>query len=74
MIYRKMGEGLGQIIGFAAMDHARCSDALVQEVAAIVSPYMVPRKIHVMPALPKNANGKIDRPALAGFAEAGKEF
>jgi len=74
VIYRKMGEGLGQIIGFAAMDHARCSDALVQEVAAIVSPYMVPRKIHVMPALPKNANGKIDRPALAGFAEAGKEF
>jgi acyl-coenzyme A synthetase/AMP-(fatty) acid ligase len=26
--------------------------------------YMVPRDLHVLPALPLNSNGKIDRPAL----------
>jgi len=29
--------------------------------------YAVPQSIHVLPALPLNANGKIDRPALASL-------
>jgi D-alanine--poly(phosphoribitol) ligase subunit 1 len=63
-IYLKIGEGMGQILGFVAMDESSESDALVAQVAQIVPPYMVPKKISVLPELPKNANGKIDRQIL----------
>lgn len=63
-IYLKIGEGMGQILGFVAMDEPSESDSLVARVAQIVPPYMVPKKISVLPSLPKNANGKIDRQIL----------
>ena len=63
-IYLKIGEGMGQILGFVAMDESSESDSLVAKVAQIVPPYMVPKKINVLPSLPKNANGKIDRQIL----------
>ena len=63
-IYLKIGEGMGQIHGFVAMDESSESDSLVAQAAQIVPPYMVPKKISVLPALPKNANGKIDRQLL----------
>jgi acyl-coenzyme A synthetase/AMP-(fatty) acid ligase len=55
---------MGQILGFVAMDESSESDSLVAQVAQIVPPYMVPKKISVLPSLPKNANGKIDRQIL----------
>ena len=63
-IYLKIGEGMGQIIGFVAMDESSESNSLVAQVAQIVPPYMVPKKISVLSQLPKNANGKIDRQIL----------
>ena len=63
-IYLKIGEGMGQIIGFVALDESSESDSLLAQVAQIVPPYMVPKKISVLPSLPKNANGKIDRQIL----------
>ncbi len=63
-IYVRLGEGLGQICGFVAMDSAVPPESLIELVARIVPPYMVPKKISVLPHLPKNANGKIDRQAL----------
>jgi len=63
-IYLKIGEGMGQIIGFVAMDESSETDSLVAQVAQIVPPYMVPKKISVLSQLPKNANGKIDRQIL----------
>jgi acyl-coenzyme A synthetase/AMP-(fatty) acid ligase len=32
-----------------------------------LQPYAVPRTIHVLPAFPQNANGKVDRRALLGL-------
>ena len=63
-IYVRLGEGMGQICGFVAMDSAVPPESLVEQVARIVPPYMVPKKISVLTHLPKNANGKIDRQAL----------
>ena len=64
VIYQKLSEGLGQIVGFAAVTEAASGETLLPGIAAIVPPYMVPKKIIAMDALPKNANGKIDRVAL----------
>jgi D-alanine--poly(phosphoribitol) ligase subunit 1 len=70
VIYRKLGEGLGEIIAFAALGTPRTSEELIEAVAGIVPKYMVPRRITVLEALPKNANGKIDRVALQMMASA----
>lgn len=63
-IYQNLGEGMGRIIGFVAMDQDAESRALIDEVARLVPSYMVPKVISVLPHLPKNGNGKIDRLAL----------
>lgn len=35
-------------------------------------PYMIPRHLHAIPALPLNTNGKVDRPALAQALREGR--
>jgi len=70
VIYRRLGAGLGEIIAFAALATPRTSEELIEGVADIVPRYMVPRRVTILEALPKNANGKIDRVALQTMASA----
>jgi D-alanine--poly(phosphoribitol) ligase subunit 1 len=70
VIYRKLGDGLGEIVAFAALASLRSPEELIKGVAGIVPSYMVPKRIAVLEALPKNANGKIDRIALQTIASA----
>ncbi len=50
------------------------ADATPEEVLAAVAPrlapYKRPRRVFVVPVLPKVANGKVDRPAVQAMAEA----
>jgi D-alanine--poly(phosphoribitol) ligase subunit 1 len=64
VIYQRLGDGLGQILGYVAMCETHPSEELVRQVAAILPSYMIPRRITALETLPKNANGKIDRAAL----------
>ena len=66
VVYQTLGEGLGQILAFVAAHAAVAPADLLKQVAAIVPVYMVPRRVTLIDPLPKNANGKIDRPALHG--------
>lgn len=68
VLYQMLGEGLGQIVAFVATSSSLSPEELRHQVATIVPPYMVPRKIMLMAVLPKNANGKIDRVALKTMA------
>lgn len=68
VIYQRLGDGLGQILGFSAMNQPQPTEELIRQIAAIVPPYMVPRRIIVLESLPKNASGKIDRVALQALA------
>jgi D-alanine--poly(phosphoribitol) ligase subunit 1 len=70
VIYRKLGDGLGEIIGFAALATPRLPEELIREVARIVPAYMVPKRVRLLDDLPKNANGKIDRIELQTIASA----
>ena len=65
VIYREVAEGMGQILAFAVLtqDHHPEVD-LISEVTEIVPSYMGPRRIQILSALPRNANGKIDRKQL----------
>ncbi|MCC6830681.1 MAG: AMP-binding protein [Thermoleophilia bacterium] len=60
--------GVGGIVCFVA---ARDLDvpALRRAAADVLPDYMVPRDVRCVDALPLNANGKFDRPALLGLLE-----
>jgi D-alanine--poly(phosphoribitol) ligase subunit 1 len=64
VIYQKLGDGLGQILAFVAITGSASDTEIRDQLAAIVPPYMVPRRVTILAQLPKNANGKIDRIAL----------
>jgi D-alanine--poly(phosphoribitol) ligase subunit 1 len=70
VVYQKLDDGLSQILGFVVGPVHMSSHELLRRVAAIVPAYMVPRRVELMDALPKNANGKIDRVALKLALEA----
>jgi amino acid adenylation domain-containing protein len=61
--------GASGIVAFVAapdLDPTR----LRADVAARLPDYMVPRTIYVLPQMPLNANGKVDRAALVAMLEA----
>jgi D-alanine--poly(phosphoribitol) ligase subunit 1 len=70
-VYRELGDGLGEIVGFAALATPKSPEDLIRRVAEIIPSYMVPKRVTVLDSLPKNANGKIDRIALKSIASAG---
>lgn len=69
VIYVRESTAFGKIIGFVSADGAIDDKVLLREVANLVPRYMVPSRLVVMPALPTNANGKIDRRQLRAQLE-----
>ena len=70
VIYRKIRDGLGEIIGFVALSRPKPPEQLIRDVAGIIPPYMVPKHVTVLENLPKNASGKIDRQTLQTLTSA----
>lgn len=66
VIYRRVRAEFGQIEAFIASAEAD-EASLREQLRAVLPDYMVPRRVVVMHDLPKNANGKVDRKALAGL-------
>lgn len=64
VIYRRLGDGLGEIVAFAALSEPKRPEDVLSAVARLVPSYMLPKRLSVLNELPKNANGKIDRIAL----------
>jgi amino acid adenylation domain-containing protein len=56
------------VVAFLATDHADV-DAVRETVRGRLPSYMVPREIHLVAEFPLNANGKVDRKALAQMLE-----
>ena len=58
----------GHIVAFVATTASVDEDGMLSQVKRLIPPYMVPRTVRFLPALPKNANGKIDRAGLCDLA------
>jgi len=69
VVYQSLGGGLGQILAFAALQQPVAAESLQQQLTAMLPTYMLPRRVHLLDVLPKNANGKIDRIALRQIVE-----
>ncbi len=66
VIYEKLSAELGQIKAFVSIaEGGRDKQAILGDIKKLLPSYMVPRIVHVLDVLPKNANGKIDRKQLA---------
>ncbi len=64
VIYERLTPELGQIKAFISVaENSKDVKEILSDVKAILPVYMIP-KIHVLEALPKNRNGKIDRKQL----------
>jgi D-alanine--poly(phosphoribitol) ligase subunit 1 len=53
------------LVACVVSDAQLTQDELREQLAAYLPPYMLPQRFVVRPDLPKNANGKVDRLALA---------
>ena len=66
VLYEKLTTELGQIKAFVSIsDAAKDSTVIIDDLKKLLPAYMVPRSVIILPVLPKNSNGKIDRKQLA---------
>jgi len=61
LLGKKPGAELGELIGCAGVKKSEKGVDLTELLASVLPRYMVPRKILVLPELPKNDRGKTDR-------------
>ncbi|MGK5522061.1 amino acid adenylation domain-containing protein [Micromonospora sp. URMC 107] len=63
-------DGHRRLVSVVVADDTVSVDALRDDLAAVLPPYMVPSRILVRPQLPATHNGKIDRAAVRELAAA----
>lgn len=64
VVYKQDTSGFGYIAGYIGASTDVSEGRVLEDVKAILPPYMVPTQVHLMATLPKNRNGKIDRKVL----------
>jgi D-alanine--poly(phosphoribitol) ligase subunit 1 len=63
-VYQRTGSAFGKLIGFVACAGVADGRALLEELRRLLPDYMVPSRLQVLPQLPTNPNGKVDRRRL----------
>ena len=63
-----LGDLIVAIVSLPDTDPQAALKALKRHARETMSPYMQPRDYRVLPALPRNPNGKVDYPALTRLA------
>ena len=67
VVYHRSRTAYGKLIGYVASLQALDEKIVLEDLARFVPEYMIPSRLIVLPELPKNPNGKVDRPALLGL-------
>jgi D-alanine--poly(phosphoribitol) ligase subunit 1 len=65
VLHRAARREMKMLVAYVSSDRATTEDALRERLASLLPPYMIPQRFQIRSALPKNANGKVDRIALA---------
>jgi D-alanine--poly(phosphoribitol) ligase subunit 1 len=69
VVYQRTSTAFGKLVGFAACAVEVEEGTLLRELATLLPDYMVPSKLILMPSLPTNPNGKVDRQRLKAMLE-----
>jgi D-alanine--poly(phosphoribitol) ligase subunit 1 len=69
VVYVRTQAAYGKLVGYVACTAEADDKTLLQALGELVPDYMVPAKLIVMPKLPKNANGKVDRQHLRSLLD-----
>ncbi len=64
VIYERTQALYGRILAYVASDCTLESADILEQIKSLLPAYMIPSKVCVLPSLPKNANGKVDKQAL----------
>ena len=65
VLLRSGRRSMNVLVGYVASERSLDERELRRELENLLPPYMIPQRFEVRRALPKNANGKVDRVALA---------
>lgn len=69
VVYQRSQAAYGKLVAYVASTAEVEDKALLQALAKLVPDYMVPARLIVMPKLPKNPNGKVDRQYLRALLD-----
>jgi D-alanine--poly(phosphoribitol) ligase subunit 1 len=69
VVYQRQSTAFGKLVGFAACSVEVDEATLLRELATLLPDYMVPSKLILMPSLPTNPNGKVDRQRLKAMLD-----
>jgi D-alanine--poly(phosphoribitol) ligase subunit 1 len=69
VVYQRINTAYGKLVGFVSCSGEVDERELLKDLAQLVPDYMVPSKLVVMPSLPINPNGKVDRQKLRGMLD-----
>jgi D-alanine--poly(phosphoribitol) ligase subunit 1 len=69
VVYQRTRTAYGKLVAYVSCATDVESRVLLQALSQLIPDYMVPAKLIVMPALPKNANGKVDRQYLRALLD-----
>jgi D-alanine--poly(phosphoribitol) ligase subunit 1 len=69
VVYLRTNAAYGKLIAYVACTVEANDRQLLCELSKLVPDYMVPAKLILLPQLPKNANGKVDRQQLRALCD-----
>jgi D-alanine--poly(phosphoribitol) ligase subunit 1 len=69
VLYKRTQAAYGKLIAFVAYNSEASDKELLHGLGKLVPDYMIPTKLKLMPSLPKNSNGKVDRQHLLDLLE-----
>jgi D-alanine--poly(phosphoribitol) ligase subunit 1 len=69
VIYQRVNPSFGKIIAFIATKKDIDQNYIGDELKKVLPSYMLPNKIKILTALPKNPNGKVDKKILVDSIE-----
>lgn len=69
VVYQRTQAAYGKLVAYVACTSEVDDKTLLQALAKLVPDYMLPARLILMPKLPKNANGKVDRQYLRALLD-----